>query len=179
MLRLNDLSNLSLSWQGALAGIASAVTFAFYLLASERLGKDLGSRLSQCIIVTISTVLLGIGLVWFEPQSIAALQSYDLQFWLVRAAISLGAGMFGILMLSASMRSISASTAGMITLLEIPGSVLIAIIFMHERLDMIQVLGIVLVIACSLLPFVEKLAAPKQAPEIAVLPSENTLLEHA
>ena len=131
------------TFAGVLLALASAFSYALFILGSERLQRNCDSTLTALFFMNLGSLLTG--LIW-------ALCGHSLAFpasarlWLV----SIGHGlveMAGYFLLSQGIRSVGAVTASFATLLEPLTAVLFGAVFFRESVSLASAAGIVMVLS--------------------------------
>jgi drug/metabolite transporter (DMT)-like permease len=127
---------------GALLAIASSAWYAGYLLAGERIVKNIQPLVLGCLIATG-------GAVGFSAGSLALGQlhfEFGSQAWLWLAGSALLSTVFAVTAIMAGMNRIGPSLAGLLTTFETPSTIVYATIVFGETLSAWQWVGAALVL---------------------------------
>lgn len=147
-----DPAVLQVSWLGTLAGIGSAVTHAGYVLFNQRAVTKYSPWVSLALTMTFGALfLLGLVLVVQGPAGLGGVGANG-EAWLVLAVLALGPTLGGYLLFTMSLRYIPGRIASVLVILEVPAATLLAVVFLGERMDVVQVVGMGLVILAAMLP---------------------------
>jgi drug/metabolite transporter, DME family len=147
-----DPAALSVSWLGILVGVASALTHAVYVLFSQRSVTRHSPWVSLAFTMLFGAlVLLVLTLTVEGPRSLLTVGT-DAWPWLVLAFLALGPTLFGYFLFTSSLRHIPGRIASLLLVLEAPIATLIAVIFLGDRLSIIQIIGMALILVAAVLP---------------------------
>ena len=127
---------------GALLSIASSAWYAGYLLAGERVVKNVQPLVLGCLIATG-------GAIGFSAGSLAIGQfhfDFSSRAWLWFALSALVSTVFAVTAVMAGMDRLGPSVAGLLTTFETPCTIVYATIVFGERLSALQWLGAALVL---------------------------------
>ncbi|MCU0490552.1 MAG: DMT family transporter [Chloroflexaceae bacterium] len=180
VVRAYDPALLRSSWVGALVGVASAMTHASYVLFNQRavarhspwVSLTLTMFFGALTLVLLTTVITG-------PASLLAVATQPevpaWQPWLVLAAIALGPTLGGYALFTMALRHMPGRTASLVVVLEVPAAALIAYLLLNERLEPLQLLGMLLVLCAAVLPSLEGTLAARRALPAEPLPGEQVV----
>jgi drug/metabolite transporter (DMT)-like permease len=131
--------------KGSLFVLASAMTFATYVIGSEYLMRSLPSALFTALMMIAAGIAMSIHYALFD--SFAALRnlSPDIYLWCAVTAV-----VFTVLpafMMSAGVRRVGAATAGALGMIGPIATIGIAAAFLGESLSAAQVIGLIVVMA--------------------------------
>jgi drug/metabolite transporter (DMT)-like permease len=128
---------------GAVLSIASSAWYAGYLLAGERVVKNVEPLVLGCLIATG-------GAIGFSAGSLAIGQlqfDFGAKAWLWFALSALVSTVFAVTAVMAGMNRLGPSIAGLLTTFETPSTIVYATIVFGERLSPLQWLGAAFVLA--------------------------------
>lgn len=173
LVRAYDPAVLRVSWVGALVGLSTGMTHAGYVLFSQRSVKSYSPWTSLTYTMLFGALtLLAMSLVSMPWQSLVA--GRTAAPWLVLLALALGPTLGGYALFTTSLRHISGPIASLIAIVEVPASTLLAVLLLGERLQPLQVIGLVLILVAVVLPQLLAYRAAPRLPkaELRVLPTE-------
>lgn len=152
LVRAYDPAVLQMSWPGVLVGIGSAVTHAGYVLFNQRAVSRHSPWISLALTMSFGTLtLLGLNAVVLGLPSLSHVGTGALP-WLVLLGLALGPTLIGYALFTISLRHISGQTASVIMVIEAPIATLAAVLLLGERINTLQSLGILAIIAAAALP---------------------------
>jgi drug/metabolite transporter (DMT)-like permease len=143
-----DLEELRANLFGASLVLVAALTTAIYFLIGERYTRELGSTRFAAIGMSASAILLALHFVVFRSfDEIAALAAYD---WLLLGILGIACMFIPGLLQAEGMRRVGAQRAAIGSTIGPPTTILLAAIFLGERLNGWQMLGTALIVASVL-----------------------------
>ncbi len=143
-----DLHELRANLFGAGLVLVAALTTAIYFLIGERYTRELGSGRFVAIGMTSAAVLLAAHFLAFRPLSeIASLGALD---WLLLGILGIACTFVPGLLQAEGMRRVGAQRGAIASTIGPPTTILLAAIFLHERLNAWQLLGTALIVASVL-----------------------------
>jgi drug/metabolite transporter (DMT)-like permease len=161
--RAYDLAIVQTSWVGIVVGLGSALGLASYLLFNQHAVKEHNSWVSLALTMLFGAVsLLVITLGVHGAAGVVAVGT-GWTPWLVLLALALIPTLLGYGFLLSSMNYIPGRIVSLITLLELPGAALLAFVFLGERLEILQIVGMVFIFVAAGLPVLEQRNATQQA----------------
>jgi drug/metabolite transporter (DMT)-like permease len=151
IVRLYDPAVFRANWLGALVGLLTALTHSVYVLFSQRSVQSRSPWTSLTYTFLFgSLVLLALTLLLTPGQLFAVGETAAP--WLAILFISLGPTLGGYAIFTLALRSVPSKLASLIAVLEVPLATLIAVLFLGERLEWPQALGIALILIAIILP---------------------------
>jgi DME family drug/metabolite transporter len=161
LVRAYDGSVLQVSWIGTLVGLATGLTHAGYVLFSQRSVETKSPWTSLAYTMLFGSIALLI--LWFASTAFSATSaaaSPDIVDavgggatpWLALLALALGPTLGGYALFTIALRYIPGRIASLVAVIEAPVSVLLSVIFLGERLEWPQLLGMALILAAAVLP---------------------------
>jgi drug/metabolite transporter (DMT)-like permease len=143
-----DLAELRANLFGAAIVLVAAVTTAIYFLIGEKYTRELGSTRFAAIAMSSSAVLLALHFAVFRSfDEIAALQAYD---WLLLAILGIACMFVPGLLQAEGMKRVGAQRAAIGSTLGPPTTIVLAALFLGERLNGWQMLGTALIVVSVL-----------------------------
>jgi drug/metabolite transporter (DMT)-like permease len=134
-------------WLGAALALGAALTYATYILVSDRVGGGIEALPLSALITTGAAITFGV--------AGAATGSLDAGFagegWVWLAAIALVSTVTPITLFFAGLRRVGPSTAAILSTLEAPTTVALAFLVFGEALTAIQLAGAALVLGAAVL----------------------------
>jgi drug/metabolite transporter (DMT)-like permease len=131
---------------GILLGVGSALIYSVYIVAGSKVMRDIEAFSASAIIIT-SAGMVYAGLVFFQglklPQTSLG--------WTMTLAIAVISTLVAIVTFFAGLKRIGAVNSSMISTLEPPVTVALAILFLDERLTLIKLLGGLLIIGAAVI----------------------------
>jgi drug/metabolite transporter (DMT)-like permease len=144
-----DLHELRANLFGASLVLVAALTTAVYFLIGERYTRELGSTRFAAIGMSSSAILLALHFVAFRSFSeIGALQVYD---WVLLGILGIACMFIPGLLQAEGMRRVGAQRAAIGSTIGPPTTILLAALFLNERLTGWQMLGTALIVASVLM----------------------------
>jgi drug/metabolite transporter (DMT)-like permease len=178
LVRAYDAAVLRVSWLGTLVGLGTGLTHAGYVLFSQRSVKSKSPWTSLAYTMLFGALaLLGLwvavgslGITAERPAEIVSSVGGSAA-WLGLVALALGPTLGGYALFTVALRYIPGRIASLVTVLEAPVSVLLAVALLGERLEWPQFLGIALILVAATLPGLlaadERRAAKGDRPALA------------
>ncbi|RPI76877.1 MAG: DMT family transporter [Desulfobacteraceae bacterium] len=131
---------------GILLGLGSALIYSVYIVAGSKVMRNIEAFPASAVIIT-SAGLVYAGLVSFQGLHLPR-TSFG---WVMTLAIAVISTLVAIVTFFAGLKRIGAVNASMISTLEPPVTVALAIFFLDERLTLIKLLGGLLIIGAAVL----------------------------
>lgn len=152
LVRIYDPAVLRVSWLGVLVGVGSAVTHAGYVLFNQRAVARHSPWLSLALTMSFGTLtLLALTIVAQGPASLLVV-GQGLAPWLIILGLAIGPTLVGYVLFTTSLRHIPGRIASLIVVVEAPIATLAAVLFLAERIEPPQAVGMVLILAAAVLP---------------------------
>jgi drug/metabolite transporter (DMT)-like permease len=140
-----DLAELRANLFGAALVLVAAITTAVYFLVGEKYTRELGSTRFAAIGMSSAAVLLAIHFALFRSvDELARLQAYD---WMLLAILGIACMFVPGLLQAEGMKRVGAQRAAIGSTLGPPTTIVLAAIFLGERLNGWQMLGTALIVA--------------------------------
>jgi drug/metabolite transporter, DME family len=173
LVRIYDAELLRLSWVGAAIGLLSAMVQAIYVLYSQRAATRYSSW------TALVYLLLFGGLALLTTQSPAQLLRLgpDPAPWIALALLGMGPTLVGYALFSFSLRYIPGRVSSLLATVEVPASVLIAVLWLGERLEWPQLGGMACILLAVLLPNVAPGRSARELPREAAPTEPHTTAE--
>lgn len=130
--------------QYLLAGLGSAVSYACYILFSERYQKDVQPLSSSLYVITAAAVALAL---YHHPSVEVWAHLTSEQAWIL-VGIATVSTIFPMTMILSGLQKMKSSEAALITMLEPVTAAIAAVFLLHEIISLRQLLGAVIVITC-------------------------------
>jgi drug/metabolite transporter (DMT)-like permease len=139
-----DFTELRQNLFGAMLVLIAALTTAIYFLIGERYTRELGVTRFAAIAMGSSAVALAIHFALFRSLSeLAPLQAHD---WLLLGILAIACMFLPGLMQAEGMRSVGAQRAAIGSTVGPPATIVLAALFLGERLNGWQILGSALIV---------------------------------
>jgi drug/metabolite transporter (DMT)-like permease len=140
-----DLTELRQNLLGAGLVLIAALTTAIYFLIGERYTHELGSTRFAAIGMSASAVMLALHFAVFRSfDELRALEAYD---WTLLAVLGIACMFVPGLMQAEGMRRVGAQRAAIGSTIGPPTTIVLAALFLGERLNAWQMLGSAMIIA--------------------------------
>lgn len=156
VVRAYDPAILRISWTGAVIGLLTALTHTVYVLIGQRNAPSISpwTTLAYTMIFgALTLVALALAADYLAPSTRSYLWSIEApSAWVILAMIAVGPTLGGYALFTQSLRYIPGKVAGLISVIEAPVAALIAVTLLGERLELLQVMGIVLILVAVVLP---------------------------
>ncbi len=172
LVRAYDLAVLRLNWVGIVVGIVSAATHAGYVLFNQRAVSRHSPWFSLTLTMTFGTLtLLAMALISGPPAALIAIGPGATP-WLIIAALAVGPTLGGYILFTTALRHIPGQIASLIVVVEAPIATTTAVLLLGERIEPLQALGMLFVLAAAVLPGLplERWLALRQPSEANSLP---------
>lgn len=140
VLNLGGVSELSTF--GVLCGIGAGITFSLYSV----FGKKLMKRNNPLEVVTFSFGLGGIGLLFVNSLLFGFKMSYSINVWVLLLILGLIPTLLAFILYNSGLNKIKASEASIVSTLEPVTAAILGSFILSEKLDVMQILGIVIVV---------------------------------
>jgi drug/metabolite transporter (DMT)-like permease len=139
-----DLRELRANLFGAGLVLVAALTTAIYFLIGEKFTRELGSTRFAATAMSCAAVLLAGHFLVFHPLSeLAALRAYD---WLLLAILGIACMFIPGLLQAEGMRRVGAQRGAIGSTIGPPTTIVLAAVFLGERLNVWQILGTALIV---------------------------------
>jgi drug/metabolite transporter (DMT)-like permease len=146
---------------GAALVLCSALTYAIYFLIGERYTRILGSSRFTLVAMTTSGVALAVHFLIFE--SVAQVATYDLPVWLGLVALATLCMFIPSLMQAEGVKRIGAQRGAVASTMGPPTTILLAAVFLGERLTAAQFAGVACILGGVL--FLDLASKRQRAPK--------------
>jgi drug/metabolite transporter (DMT)-like permease len=161
LVRAYDPAVFQVSWVGTLVGLATGLTHAGYVLYSQRSVESRSPWTSLTYTMLFGSIALLI--LWFASAAFGAEQAVGAMSvvqavgdsatpWLALLLLALGPTLGGYALFTIALRYLPGRIASLAVMVEAPVSVLLAVIFLAERPEWPQVLGMALILGAVGLP---------------------------
>ncbi len=147
LVRAYDPAVFQVSWLGTLVGLSTGITHAGYVLYSQRSVESRSPWTSMTYTMLFGSIMLLV--LWFGSAAFGAATATP---WLALLVLALGPTLGGYALFTLALRYIPGRLASLAVMIEAPVSVLLAVIFLGERLEWPQLLGIALILGAVGLP---------------------------
>lgn len=161
LVRAYDPAVLRVSWLGTLVGLGTGLAHAGYVLYSQRSVQRVSPWASMAYTMLFGAiVLLGLWLLASalgmpgagDTTNIVRAVGGSLAPWAALTILALGPTLGGYALFTIALRYLPARVASIVVMLEAPVSVLLAVLFLGERLEWPQVFGMALILGATVLP---------------------------
>lgn len=152
-----DFAELRQNLFGAMLVLCAALTTAIYFLIGERYTQELGATRFAAIAMSASAVVLAIHFALFRSVSeLAPLAAHD---WLLLGILAIACMFLPGLMQAEGVRRVGAQRAALGSTIGPPATIVLAAIFLGERLNGWQILGSVMImLSVLIMSFVKPVA---------------------
>ena len=149
VVRVYDSASLRVNFVGVLFGLASSFLFVVYFLIAKRLRSRYASW-------TLTLYGDGIGALVLSPVvalSFSEIVGFPLQLWVLILAISWFSSLLAYMLYSYAIKHVKASKGSILSVIEPLSAAVFSTVFIGERLEALQVLGISLALIGVVLLF--------------------------
>jgi drug/metabolite transporter (DMT)-like permease len=161
LVRAYDPAVFQVSWLGTLIGLSTGMAHAGYVLYSQRSVENRSPWTSLTYTMLFGSIALLI--LWFGSAAFGAEQAVGAASvvravgdsatpWLALLLLALGPTLGGYALFTMALRYLPGRIASLAVMIEAPVSVLLAVIFLGERPEWPQVLGMALILGAVGLP---------------------------
>lgn len=145
LLVLNLFSkNMNLSYIGVAFALLSAIFYSFMNIYAEKIVEDIPGL----VITFYTTIFSLIVLLIFNFSFVSKISTVSHASILNAGLLAFFCEIIPLTFLYEAIKNIGPVTTSIITSLELPSSAIIAFLFLHEKLSLVQILGIIIVIYC-------------------------------
>ena len=148
--RAYDPETLRLGAVGTLIGLASALAQAVYVFFNQRFIKTHAPLVTLAWLMGFGALALFVICLIVAPGDLTAVGDAGVAGLLVFIALGPTLGGYGLFNLS--LRYIPGKISGLISVLEVPVAALISFVLLNDRLEPIQLVGMVLILISTVLP---------------------------
>jgi len=135
-----------------IAGLASALTYAAYILVSARYQRNVRPISSSLYVITFAALALAA----FHQPSLQLWNVLSGHQWQIVLGIATIATILPMTMILAGLQKLRSSQAALITMLEPVTATIAAGFLLHESMSLLQVTGAVIVLACLILSILKR-----------------------
>lgn len=135
--------NMSIPWDGILAGVASAIALSFYSLNSKKLLK----KFNAWVILAYGFLFAAIPFYFIKYPWVVFQQHYSWQVWLYFLYMSLFANIVPFGLFTMGLRYVNAYRANIVATLEPVMAAFFAYFLVSERLSGLQIFGCLLILS--------------------------------
>ncbi|MGI6575335.1 MAG: DMT family transporter [bacterium] len=161
-----ELASLRLNLPGVLAGLGSGITYSLYGI----FGKKAGKRYPALTTVFYCTLFGTLYLTIVVPPWQIAPNPAGMKFWLGAVGLGLWCSVAPWLAYNIGVRMVEASRAAVVASIEAVVGVALAVIFLGEALELLQVLGVLLVLVAVICAQAKETGSGNAHDEPASLP---------
>jgi drug/metabolite transporter (DMT)-like permease len=147
--RAYDPSTWAATWQGTLIGVVSALFQAVYVLYNQRFIQSVNPLVSLGYQMAFGSVIIGVLILLFDPPQMLAVGGPE--NWALLALLAIGPTLGGYGFFNLAMRYVPGKVAGLISVLEVPFAAALAWLVFGDTLIAPQYVGVVLVLAASVM----------------------------
>ena len=173
VVRVYDPTLATVNIAGLAVGLLTAIMHTVYVLFSQKRVQTLNPWTSLTYTMGFGTLALAMLTLVVAPKSL--LPPGNLQSLVVLILLGIGPTLGGYGLFTLSLAYASARIASLIVVLEVPIATLLAVVALHERLEWLQIVGMVLILLAAVLPSLamelRQRAEPAQQPA-RVIPSD-------
>ena len=155
-----DISDIP--WQGWAWGMASAVSFASFVMVNSRqvTGMDTETRL------LFTSLFAGIVITFFQsPEILWSGALFNEGLWIYGLILGLFGIVIPIYLFSIAVPQVGTATSSILSAAELPVAVTASVILLSENLSFLQIIGIAIILVGMILPTV---AQKRRAEKLAV-----------
>lgn len=134
---------LSFSWRGMAFALASSFTYAVYIVANSRVGKEVKWQSKSTLIMIGSALIIFI----VNARTIVSDSHLDYTFLLWAVFLAAVGTTIPTALFAAGIPKIGAATSAILMTVEFPVAVLCAYIVLHEAISPVQIAGIIVMLA--------------------------------
>jgi len=154
-----DLAELRANLFGASLVLVAALTTAIYFLISERFVHELGSTRFAAVAMSSAAVMLALHFALFRPFS--EVTALGTEAWILLGVLSIACMFIPGLLQAEGVRRVGAQRAAIGSTVGPPTTILLAAIFLGERLNGWQVIGSAMIVVSVLVLSLGKDPAPR------------------
>lgn len=169
--RVYDPSALRLNWLGVVIGIGTGVAHAVYVLFSQHSIQTRSAWTSLTYTMLFGAIALLVMSLVARPSDMMAVGNTPTP-WLILLGLAIGPTLGGYALFTLSLRYLPGTVASLVVVSEAPAGALLAFVLLGERLELLQLVGIALILGAAIAPHALPLLAQglrKPAPKETVL----------
>lgn len=149
---------ISFSWKGITFVLCSSLTYAIYIVANSRVGKDVNWLPKSTMIMTGSALTIFI----VNANTILAVSHFSYEFALIAVFLAVIGTSIPTALFAAGIPKIGAGVSSILMTVELPVAIICATIVLNERTSAVQILGIlIMLIAISAMNYYKSLISRK------------------
>lgn len=134
---------LAISWQGIAFSLSASLAYALYIVANSRVGKGVNWQTKSALIMAGSALTIFV----INAGTISAHNHFGAGFLLWALFFSIVGTTIPTALFAVGIPKIGAGTSAILMTIEFPVAVLCAHFILHERITLVQVTGIVIMLA--------------------------------
>jgi drug/metabolite transporter (DMT)-like permease len=150
---------LSFSWKGLTFALCSSLTYAIYIVANSRVGKNVNWLPKSTMIMTGSALSIFI----VNASTILACSHFSYEFVLIAVFLAVIGTSVPTALFAASIPKIGAGVSSILMTVELPVAIICATIVLNERINAVQIAGIlIMLMAISAMNYYKSLITKKK-----------------
>jgi len=146
------LNDVSYNIEGIILGLLAGFSYAVFIVTNGRVGKGVSTSLSSALKVSGSLILVSI----FSLNTTSLTDTFSIYMLPYSIPLAFFGAVIPPFLFSYSIPKIDIGLASILSSSELPVSIILSTIFLHEKVDFIQWLGIVMIIFAIVLPSIHK-----------------------
>jgi drug/metabolite transporter (DMT)-like permease len=149
---------LSFSWKGLTLVLCSSLTYAIYIVANSRVGKNVNWLPKSTMIMTGSALTIFI----VNANTILAGSHFSYEFLFIAVFLAVIGTSIPTALFAAGIPKIGAGVSSILMTVELPVAIICATIVLNERISVLQIVGIlIMLIAISAMNYYKSLITKK------------------
>jgi drug/metabolite transporter (DMT)-like permease len=149
---------LSFSWKGLTLVLCSSLTYAIYIVANSRVGKNVNWLPKSTMIMTGSALTIFI----VNANTILAGSHFSYEFLFIAVFLAVIGTSIPTALFAAGIPKIGAGVSSILMTVELPVAIICATIVLNERISVLQIAGIlIMLIAISAMNYYKSLITKK------------------
>lgn len=156
LVRAYDVAVLQTSWIGIVVGVGTGAALASYMLFNQRIMTRHNAWVSLALTMVFGALALLVVLVLVQGGHTLVAVGDEPKPWLILVFLALMPTLGGYGFLLASMQYVPARITSLLGLIELPTVTLVAWLVLGEQMEVVQVVGMVLIIGAAVLPGLER-----------------------
>ncbi|BAV05467.1 permease of the drug/metabolite transporter (DMT) superfamily [Filimonas lacunae] len=149
---LTHANVFSVSWKGIVLALATSFTYALYIVANSRMGKEVKWQMKSTVIMLGSSSLIFL----VNLRTIVAGNYLNQEFLLWAIFLAVAGTTIPTALFSVGIPKIGAGTSAILMTVEFPVAVLCAYVVLGEALNIVQIIGIaIMLVAITAMNYVK------------------------
>jgi drug/metabolite transporter (DMT)-like permease len=145
---------MAFSWKGFLSALGSSLTYAVYIVANSRMGKNVNWLPKSTLIMTSSAMAIFI----VNSNTIITTAHFSYQFAIIVIFLAVAGTAIPTALFAAAIPKVGAGISSILMTIELPVAIICAGLILNEHINMVQIAGIlIMLVAISVMNYYKAL----------------------